>query len=59
MVMRLFETGMNAIREGKKAEGARFIRIALKADELPPSVAAVAYLWLAETTDDVVQKRAY
>lgn len=59
MVMRLFETGMSAIREGHKAEGARFIRIALRSDELPPSVAAVAYLWLAEATDDVVQKRAY
>lgn len=59
MVMRLFETGMTAIREGKKAEGARFIRIALKADELPPAVAAVAYLWLAETTDDIGQKREY
>ena len=59
MVMRLLETGMAAIREGKKTEGARFIRIALKSDELPPSVAAVAYLWLAEATDDAVQKRAY
>lgn len=59
MVMRLFETGIAAIREGRKTEGARFIRIALKSDELPPSVAAVAYLWLAEATEDVVQKRAY
>lgn len=59
MVMRLFETGMKAIRDGNKTEGARFIRIALKSDELPPSVAAVAYLWLAEATDDVAQKRAY
>jgi hypothetical protein len=57
--MRLFDKGMEAIRQGQKAEGARFIRIALKADELPPSVAAVAYLWLAEATDDIAQKRAY
>lgn len=59
MVMQLFDKGMDAIGKGRKAEGARFIRIALKADELPPAVAAVAYLWLAEATDDIAQKRAY
>ncbi|MFO7321652.1 MAG: serine protease [Chloroflexota bacterium] len=59
MSMRLLETGIAAIQQGKREEGARFVRIALRNDELPPAVAAVAYLWLAETTDDVVQKRAY
>lgn len=59
MSMRLLETGIRAIQDGLKVEGARFIRIALRGEELPPSVAAVAYLWLAEATEDVVQKRAY
>lgn len=57
--MRLLETGIKAIQQGRLVEGARFIRIALRNDELPPAVAAVAYLWLAETTDDPAQKRIY
>lgn len=50
--------GIQAIQAGSKAEGARLIRIALKRD-LPNEIRAVAYLWLAETTDDPQVKYAH
>ncbi len=50
--------GIQAIQSGSKAEGARLIRIALKRS-LPAEIRAVAYLWLAEATDDHHLKRAH
>jgi hypothetical protein len=58
MSYRTLEMGVQAIQAGNKVEGARFLRIALKSDELTPEVRAVGYLWLAETQDDRAHKRA-
>jgi len=58
MSQRILEMGIQATQAGSKAEGARLIRIALKR-ELPAEILAVAYLWLAETTDDPQIKRAH
>jgi hypothetical protein len=59
MSIRMMEAGIKAIQAGSKAEGARLLRIALKQGELTGALAATAYMWLAETTDDAVQKRNY
>ncbi len=50
--------GIQALQSGSKVEGARLIRIALKRN-LPPEIRAIAYLWLAESTDDPQLKRAH
>jgi hypothetical protein len=56
MSSRDLNQGIEAIRQGNTAEGARLLRIALKgqdADALPASTRAVGYVWLAETQDDL------
>lgn len=58
MSQRILDMGIHAIQSGSKAEGARLIRIALKR-ALPAEIRAVAYLWLAETSDDLHLKRAH
>lgn len=58
MSQRILEMGIQAIQSGSKVEGARLLRIALKRS-LPTEIRAVAYLWLAETTDDPQVKRAH
>jgi hypothetical protein len=49
---RNLEQGVQAIQNGKKDEGARLIRIALKDEQLPSNLRAVGLLWLAETNED-------
>lgn len=51
MPFRSMEQGIQAIREGKRQEGARLLKIALKSPDLKGSMRATAYLWLAETKD--------
>ena len=58
MSQRILDMGIQAIQSGSKVEGARLIRIALKRS-LPPEIRAIAYLWLAESTDDPQLKRAH
>ncbi len=56
MTLQALELGIQAVQAGQREEGARLLRIALKSGELPPSLGAVAYLWLAETGDDATFK---
>lgn len=59
MSLQILQTGIAAVQAGNKTEGARLLRIALKSGELTGDLSAIANLWLAETTDDPVQKRGY
>lgn len=59
MSLRMLEAGIQAVQSGNKTEGARLLRIALKSGELTGELSAIAYLWLAETTEDRQQKRQY
>jgi hypothetical protein len=56
--IKTLETGIQAIQSRQYAEGARFVRIALKSSELTAELRSVAYCWLAETRDDFEHKRA-
>jgi hypothetical protein len=56
--IKTLELGIQAIQAQQRAEGARFVRIAIKSGELTPELRAVAYCWLAETQDDNEHKRA-
>lgn len=56
--IKTLETGIQAIQSHQYAEGARFVRIALKSSELTAELRSVAYCWLAETRDDFEHKRA-
>lgn len=58
MPFRSMELGIEAVKSGNHAEGARLLRIALKGEQLTGSLRAVAYLWLAETNPDPQHKRA-
>lgn len=57
MGYRTLEQGIESVQAGRMAEGARLLRIALKSGELTPDLRAIAYLWLAETQEDVQHKR--
>ena len=59
MPFRSMEQGIDAIRQGNKEEGALLLKFALRQPELQGSLRATAYLWLAETTADIGEKRAY
>lgn len=59
MSIRNIQQGIQSIRNGQMAEGARFIKIGLKDDQIPANIRATAYLWLAETTQDPQQKLDY
>jgi hypothetical protein len=59
MPHRILQQGIEAMQQGSAAEGARLIRIALKADDLPGDMKAVGYLWLAEAQTDAAGKREY
>jgi hypothetical protein len=51
--------GIEAIRQGKIDEGARFLRIALRDSNLQGYERASALVWLAETTDNNQSKLNY
>lgn len=57
MGYRTLEQGIESVQAGRMTEGARLLRIALKSGELTPDLRAIAYLWLAETQDEVQHKR--
>lgn len=44
------------VKSGKTEEGARLLRFALRGDDLKPDERVVAWLWLAETTDQIEAK---
>ena len=52
MAIHDLEQGIQSIQGGKNEEGARLLRIALKSNQLPPNLQAVALMWLAETNPD-------
>ncbi|NWF70264.1 MAG: hypothetical protein HXY40_14350 [Chloroflexi bacterium] len=52
MPFRDIEQGIAAIQAGKKEEGARLLRIALRNELVTGNVRAVTLIWLAETSDD-------
>jgi hypothetical protein len=61
--LRALELGIKAVQMGSRAEGARLLRYALKRDgrsgTLDGDQRATAYVWLAETTDDLAAKRGF
>ncbi|MBE2182257.1 MAG: trypsin-like peptidase domain-containing protein [Anaerolineae bacterium] len=59
MPFRTLQLGIDAIQAGSAHEGARLIRIALKHDELPADMKAIALMWLAETEANPTGKRNY
>jgi len=59
MPLRTLQLGIDAIQAGSSSEGARLIRIALKHDDLPADMKAIALMWLAETQPDPIRKRDY
>ena len=58
MSVRSIEQGIEAIRSGNLAEGARLIRIALRDERVQGPLRATAYLWLAETKNNREAKLA-
>lgn len=52
MAARTLQQGIDAIRQGHLGEGSRYLRIALQDQNLPPNLKAIAFMWLAQTTQD-------
>lgn len=50
--MRSLELGVQAIKEGNRAEGARLLRMALRDESMTANLRATTYMWMAETSDD-------
>lgn len=56
MTLLTLQQGIEAVQQGRKDEGARLIRFALKSDEVHGQTRAMGWLWLAETTDQRDEK---
>ncbi|MCU0515125.1 MAG: hypothetical protein MUE40_21420 [Anaerolineae bacterium] len=52
MAIRILEQGIQAVQAGNYEEGARLLRIALKDEQMPPPLRALALMWLAATSSD-------
>lgn len=52
MPIRNMQLGIQSIQAGHIEEGARLLRIALNSNQLTNKMRAIAYLWLAVTSDD-------
>lgn len=59
MSVQNLQLGIQAIQKGNREEGARFLRVALRDNEIQGEMRATGLLWLAETTNDPQQKMAY
>ncbi len=59
MSYQYLQMGIAAAQGGSMEEAARLLRLAVKSPEVNAQSRAVAYMWLAETTTDTAQKRAY
>ncbi len=59
MVYRALELGIKAVEAGSLNEGARLLRYALKKDDLPRELRAVAFMWLAQTVTEPAKQRVY
>lgn len=59
MVWETLEQAIRAIQSGNKQEGNRLIRIVIQSTGLTGPTRAIAFLWLAEITDDPAEKQLF
>jgi hypothetical protein len=59
MSIRSLNHGIDSIKAGRFDEGIRLITIALKSEDIKGAVRAGGYIWLAEATTSIQEKRVY
>jgi S1-C subfamily serine protease len=59
MSLQSVEKGIEALKAGRRDEGVRLLRIALRDAQVTGALRAAALLWLAQVTDEPVEKRNY
>lgn len=59
MSLQSVEKGIEALKAGRRDEGVRLLRIALRDPQITGAMRAVALLWLAQVTEEPIEKRGY
>lgn len=59
MSLQSVEKGIEALKAGRRDEGVRLLRIALRDTQVTGALRAAALLWLAQVTDEPTEKRSY